>query len=108
MFSREASVDCCSEQFGVAEGVRNSLRRIGVLVVASITHQCPTGSVGLAQEVGQIARAHVSLLSLAATQTLGKMRCQVKHLLVVICDVGAEGVEFPAGYLDETVDQAVI
>ena len=59
--SRQPLVDCLNEEFGVAKGVADAQRQIGILVAAGIADQGPSGTVGSAHKVRQVgARPKIS------------------------------------------------
>src|SRR5712692_6847003 len=93
---RESSINRLGQEFGIAEGVCYSLGRNGVIVAASVSYQCPAGTIRLAEEVRQIGGAHKAMGEFPSMHALGKVRSDfIKRLQVVRFEVGSEGMELP-------------
>src|SRR6266852_1666275 len=95
--TRQSCIDGLDEQFHITEGIDDALCCIGVLVIAGVADECPARSIGLAEEIGQISRAHKAPLLLALTDTLGKLWCEVKGLEEVPCNVGTDVMKLGDG-----------
>jgi hypothetical protein len=106
--SAKPGVKSLGEQFGIAEGVADALRRDRVLMVVGIAHQRPAGVVGFPEEEREVRSAQGTLATFAVAHSFGQLRREVQDPHEVAFDVGADLVKGVVGEEDNRQGLSVI